>query len=136
LVVNARDNRGAISYDTKPLNIRIKTKPVLSFGFFELGWFEIALIIILLVITGGSLSSWYYIVEKEKKSAYGIVASRDVAKMSKLLGDNLAEIKAIIKRQKKLDKGIKPQLQTAFKKMRINIDNMKKYLGKAIEKSK
>jgi len=32
--------------------------------------------------------------------------------------------------------GLKPQLKTVFTKMRKNINNMKKYLGSAIEKSK
>ncbi len=135
LVVSARDDRGAISYPSEPEEVKVTSVVVFSVGFVDLGWFEIALIIILLVISGGSLGSWYYVIEKERKSAYGVIASRDVAKMSKLLGDDLTEIENIIKQQKRLQKGLRPQLHSVFKSMRADINNMKKYLGKSIEKS-
>jgi len=100
LIVNARDSRGAVSYDTEQEDVRIKAKAIISFGFVDLGWFEIAIIIILLVIAGGGIGLWYYTFEVQKRQAYSVIANRDVAKMSKLLSDNLTEIESLIKQQK------------------------------------
>lgn len=134
LVVSARDSRGAVSYDSEPTEFMVKAKTIISFGFVELGLFEILVIIILLVLAGGGFGAWYYVTEINKREAYNIIANRDVKKLSKLLQDNLLEIEDLFKRQKKVDPSIKIQMKSVFKKMGNNIEKMKKYLTKEIQR--
>lgn len=132
----ARDDRGAISFPADLGVFKIKAKSILSLGFIELGWFEIAIIIVLIVVSLVSISSWYYIARENKRRAYGIVAGRDVDKLANLLSNDLKAIEEWVKRVKTIETKDKTEARFLFKKMKETILKMKKYLGEEVEKLK
>lgn len=134
LIVNARDSRGAISFPIKE-NIAIKAKTIISIGFVDLGWFEIALIIILLIISGISISTWYWISFKKRRSAYKMVVSRDIDKLTQLLTEDLKGLEDWIEKSKdNLNKRAKPEMDFYLKNMHEIISKMKNYLRQELDK--
>lgn len=128
-----RDDRGAISLASEPQQFKIKAKSILSFGFIELGWFEIFIIVILAAATGWSLWSWRNLKRAQMRGAYAIVLGRDVEKLSDLLAENINELSGIVSVKSGLDV---PKLTYLIGKMKENIDKIKKYIKQEAEKLK
>ena len=133
LSVNARDNRGAVSYPTTGEIVKVKAKVVLSIGSVDLGWFEIFVIIILLVVSGTSLTAWYYVSTNRKREAYKIIAGRDLDKLSALLVDDLEKLEIQFKDIIGVEPKAKTEIKFHFSKIKETIAKMKKYLGEEIE---
>ena len=131
--VTARDARGATSYPTAPLKFKIIEKPVISFGFIDLGWFEILIILALLIASAASISAWYYVSQKSTREAYRIIIGRDIEKLSTLLSDYLKELKNL---QELHDTSRSTQATTIIGKMLDTITKMKKYIGEEVSKLK
>ena len=134
LLVKARDSRGAVSYATDPVQIKIKAKTVISLGFIDLGWFEILVIVALLAAGGFSFISWRNLLGEKKKGAYATVAVRDVEKLSAILEKDLGDLEMCYMRQKKVDPGIKSEIEALIARLRETLDKMKKYIRKEVEK--
>ena len=130
LYVVARDDRGAISYPTDSEVFRIRAKTVLSVGFIDLGWFEIALIGILLVMAFAGIM-------QRKREAYQIIAARDIDKLCKLLSDDLVNLKNLILNPQDVSvPQAEANAETFLKKMTETIEKMKKYLAQEVGKIK
>lgn len=132
----ARDSRGAVSYPTEPLEFTVQPQTVISFGFVDLGWFEIVLFVILLGAAGGSAASWYYVVQRKKREAYQIIAGRDVEKLTRLLSEDLKKLGRWTKdsENERLKARAKPEIDFLIQSMGNTVEKMKKYLTKELEK--
>ena len=60
----AHDARGALSLPSNPKSFSIRPPIIISFGFVQLGWFEIFIIGLLIVATVGSWAAWYWVSKK------------------------------------------------------------------------
>ncbi len=130
LIASARDDRGAISYRTEPNKLKVKAKTVLSLGFIDFSLSELLIMIVLIILSGVGFGAWYYVEETEKEDAYRIIIGRDTRKIGKLLERSLDVIEGALAEQKRMKKGLRPQMKSAIKNMRSDIEKMKKYLGK------
>ncbi len=129
----SRDDRGAASLASAPQAFTVRPKSIISLGFIELGWLEILIIVILLVIAGGSLASRQYILGRQKRGLYNIIAGRDIEKLSDLL---LANTKEISELPIAKDSSENPQFAYLIGKMNENVAKIKKYLKQELEKLK
>jgi hypothetical protein len=132
-VVNARNDRGALSYPTDPQTIKIRAKTILSIGPLDLGLFEILLIVILLAGAIGGGAGWYYVKERKTREAYKTMAGRDIDKLSDLLANDLNELDGIYNQQA-VDDRTKPQTDRLFSRLKDNIAKMKKYLRQELDR--
>jgi len=138
VIINARDDRGAISYPIEQA-LKVKARTIISIGgFINLGWFEIFLIIVLLIVSGVSITAWYYLLEQKKRHAFNVIAGRDIDKLSKLLADDLKQLKKIILNSSDSVFSYKGEVDIKhfIKGMEANIAKMKKYLREGIRKLK
>ena len=122
-----RDLRGATSFPTEAQSFRVRAKTILSIGFVELGWFEIAVMILFLALTGASLAGYYYIMEQQKMSAYQTIAIRDVKKMIALLDKDVVALAGWIEGAK-LTKHARTEVEHLFGKLQDTLAKTKKYI--------
>jgi len=132
LSVTARDGRGALSYPAKAA-LQVKSKTIISLGFVDLGWFEIALMLTLLIGAGFGIGGWYYLAKKEKRGAYGIILARDVDKLTVLLQNQLSELETALFSP---DESVRLRATMFLDKIKETIAKMKKYLSQEAEKMK
>ncbi|HUC31273.1 MAG TPA: hypothetical protein VMR99_01120, partial [Candidatus Paceibacterota bacterium] len=133
LRATAHDALGAESLATAPQAFTVLAPSVISFGFVELGWFDILIIVILLVITGTSLALWRNSVKKQRRGLYGIVAARDIEKLSDLLSANIKDLSDIPSIKNAADT---PDIGYLIGIMNENVAKMKKYLKEELKKLK
>lgn len=130
--VVARDSRGATSYSTNVIDLKITERIILSVGFIDLGWVEIFIFFVLLIVAFLGFIYWYYNKEEERKFAYKMIAGRDVIKVANLLLSDLEKIESL-HGQRSTPK-TKIEFNDHLSEMRDNIEKMKRYLGQGIGK--
>lgn len=131
-----KDNRGAASLVSPARAFRVRSPVILSFGFIDLGWFEIFLIAILFIVSGFSVTAWYYVMQEKKREAYQIIAGRDIDKLTSLLEANLNELEGFCQSASGVKPALSQGMELYLKKIRDTIGKMKKYLGQEVEKLK
>jgi hypothetical protein len=126
-----RDNRGAESLATAPQAFTVRAPSVISFGFVELDWFAILLIVILLVATGVSLWAWRSTAKKQKRGLYNTMAGRDIDKLSDLLSVNIQDLAKLpfVKNATR-----DPELVYLIQKMGENVAKIQHYIKQELEK--
>lgn len=135
LSVSARDNRGAVSYPAPDQVIKVKARIILSIGFIELSWFEVFIIGILLVVSIISVSAWYYISVKKRRTAYKMIAARDVDKLTTLFAEDLKGLESWVEKSKEgFEKRTGPEMEFHLRSMRGTVDKMRKYLRQELDK--
>ena len=134
-LISSRDDRGGVSYNTEPISFKITAKTIISLGVVDFGWFEIVIILVLIFSSVGSFVAWYYVSEKEKRSAYKIIVGRDIKKLSKLMENDMEDLEKSLKKQKFKSED-KEMINNSLKGLKSTVVKMKKYLSKEIEKLK
>jgi hypothetical protein len=134
VVASARDERGAVSRSGEPRQFRVRARTVLSFGIVELGWFEIFLVMLLLACAGGGAASWFHLQSLKRRTAYRIVAARDVEKMTGLLATDVREIAQIVDAQEKMTPKAKVDAEDALRRVTETIVKMKRYLSQELSR--
>lgn len=132
----AKDGRGASSYPTETIKIRIREQILFSIGTFALGWFEITLLGLVIVLGGGWFLWKRYIMAEEKRAAYRVIAGRDIQKMGDLFEEKIKELEEWHKKQKNIDEKSKSEAEFIFEKIKDVIRRMKKYIGEEIKNIK
>ncbi|MFH1612104.1 MAG: cohesin domain-containing protein [bacterium] len=135
LIATARDDRGATSFPTELISLKIKVKPVISFGLIDLGWLEIIIVIALLIISISGTTTWYYISIRRRREAYRTIIGRDVVNMCSLMANGLKNIDQWVTGTK-LTPAAKNEAQIIIKKMYDTVLKNKRYLGKEIDEIK
>lgn len=133
LTAKTRDERGATSYKTEDVLIKVKAVPVLSLGFVDLGWFELFLLLIVVVLAATSVVAWNYIEEQKKRGAYAVITSRDVKKFGELLDNDIVEIE---RRLHNIEPEIQGEIRTIIEKMKNTVTTLKKHIAKEVERLK
>ncbi|MFA5870847.1 MAG: cohesin domain-containing protein [Candidatus Paceibacterota bacterium] len=129
----SHDSRGAMSSVSVAQQFSVRAKSIISFGYIELSWFEILIMVILLVIAGASLWSRKYIIKKQKRGRYNIIVGRDIEKFSDLLLINIRELSKNISAKGGVDI---PQLTHLLGTMNENVEKLKRYITQELEKLK
>ena len=125
----SRDNRGAISYPTEEITLKISAKNILSFGAVDLTLLEILMILAFLIIFGGGGGYWYYMEETKKSYAYRVIIKRDIQKISDILTKNLDELELLLSTQKRVPKEFQLKSKSIYASMRKTVTNIKKYIN-------
>ncbi|HEY4479427.1 MAG TPA: cohesin domain-containing protein [Candidatus Paceibacterota bacterium] len=130
LTVTAVDERGAQSYPVAAEMVTIRTKPVLSLGPIDLGWFEILLIVIVLTVSGMAIAGQYYISEKKTREAYRIIVGRDIDKFYNLLSDSVKDLEGF---KEPRDSVSFVRASASVRKIQETIEKLRKYLRQEID---
>ncbi len=128
LIAQSQDERGALSLAIESPKVRIKSKPIIQIGKFQLGMGGI-LIFLLIVIAGGFGGGvWFYKKRQEKLALRLLVVKTDIAKVFKLIQDDIEKLQQAI--------GTPTEADDEFMRKRLqeNIKKMEGYLKKEIEK--
>ncbi|MDP2598337.1 MAG: hypothetical protein Q8P49_00735 [Candidatus Liptonbacteria bacterium] len=133
LSARSHDTRGAQSFMSDPRSFKVKAKSIISFGFIELGWLEILIIVILAVVASISIWSRRNIMRAQTRGAYKVILGRDVEKLSALLSENIKELSQIPSVRDGADA---PKFAYLIAKLNENIAKIKKYIGQEAEKLK
>lgn len=128
IIAFARDPRGAVSRPANPDTFRVQEKPIIVFGFINLGWSDILIIIIMLVIFLAGSVGWYYFSRKKLRDAYKKIITRDIDNVLTTLHSNVDDLKKLNKSEN-LTNG-----DYYIGKIMDNISNMKKYIVQGVEK--
>jgi hypothetical protein len=128
LTAQSQDERGALSLVVESPEVRVKSKPIIQIGKFQLGMGG-ALIFLLIVIAGGFGGGvWFYKKRQEKLALRLLVVKTDMAKVFKLIQDDIEKLQQAI--------GTPTEADDEFmaKRLRENIKKMEGYLKKEIGK--
>lgn len=124
----SRDARGALSLEVESAEIRVKSKPIISAGPFQLGRGGAALFLLLVLAFGFGGGVWFYR-ERQKKLALRVsFAELEIAKIFSLLRDDVARLVNARKSESPAEE------EYAIKKLDENIQKMERYLKKGVEK--
>jgi hypothetical protein len=132
LQVNARDERGAVSFPTEAQTFKIKGKIILSVGFLDIGWFEILLFVILLVVSGISVVLLRYVENQKKRNAYQIVVARDIDKFTTMLSNDVTGLEEWLK-DTKLKDSPKQEIEHLVKKIKSTTIRIKKNISEELK---
>jgi len=128
LTAQSQDERGALSLVVESPEVRVKSKPIIQIGKFQLGMGG-ALMFLLIVIAGGFGGGvWFYKKRQEKLALRLLVVKTDMAKVFKLIQNDIEKLQQAI--------GTSTEADDEFmaKRLRENIKKMEGYLKKEIEK--
>jgi hypothetical protein len=130
ILAQSQDARGALSLAVESEEVRVKSKPIIQFGGFQLGMGG-ALIFLLIIIAGGfSAGAWFYKKRQKKLSLRLLVVKTDLAKVFKLIQNDIEKLHEAIKTPTEADD------EFIIKRLQENIKKMEGYLKKEIEKIK
>lgn len=132
LQVNARDERGAMSFLTDAESFKIRSKVVLSIGFIDIGWFEILLFVILIVVSGIGIGLFNYNKNQNKRVAYQIIFARDINKFTTMLSSDITNIENWFK-SADLKNGKKEEIGHLINKIKDTTIRIKKNINKELE---
>lgn len=130
ILAQSQDARGALSLMVESSKIQVKSRPIIQIGKFQLGM-EGALIFLLVVIVGGfSGGVWFGKKRQEKLALRVLVVKADMAKVFKLIQDDIVKLQQAIKTPTEADD------KFIIERLWENIKKMEGYLKKEIEKLK
>ncbi len=128
LTAQSQDERGALSLVVDSSEVRVKSKPIIQIGFIQLGMGG-ALIFLFIIIAGGFGGGvWFYKKQQEKLTLRLLVVKTDMAKVFKLIQDDIEKLQQAIGTPTEADD------EFMMKRLQENIKKMEGYLKKEIEK--
>lgn len=128
LTAQSQDERGALSLVIESSEVRVKSKPIIQIGKFQLGMGG-ALIFLLLVIAGGFGSGvWFYKKRQEKLALRLLIVKTDMAKVFKLIQDDIERLQRAVETPTEADD------EFMMKRLYENIKKMEEYLKKEMER--
>jgi len=131
ITATARDERGALSYPTKPLFLNIREEIVFSLGPIDLGWFEIAILIFLLAVAGISEYAWYNVSRERTRAASEVIEGRNIQDLAERLEDDISQLEGRAEEEEGIfSPTVKAEMEYFLKRMKSTINKIKRYLGK------
>ncbi len=128
LTAQSQDERGALSLTVESPEVRVKSKPIIQIGFIQLGKGGAALLLLFILIVGFGTGAWFYKKRQEKLALRLLVVKTDMAKVFKLIQDDIEKL------QKAIGTPIEADDEFMMKRLQENIKKMEGYLKKEIEK--
>lgn len=132
LEATVRDERGAVSFPTKPESFKVRGKVILSIGFLDIGWFEILLFLVLLVVSGVSVVLYKYVQNQKKREAYQIIVARDIDKFTTMLSNDILGLEDWFKNTKLKD-STKADVEHLVKKIKNTTIRIKKNISEELK---
>ncbi|PIT92874.1 MAG: hypothetical protein COU08_00120 [Candidatus Harrisonbacteria bacterium CG10_big_fil_rev_8_21_14_0_10_42_17] len=131
-VVSAKsqDARGALSLAITSQEIRVKNKPIIQIGFFQLGLGETTLFLLLILVAGFGGGVWFYRRRREKLALRVGFTESEITKIFKLIREDVELLSKAYQTPTPGDE------EYAMKRLRENIQKMEVYLKKGVEKIK
>jgi len=130
VLARSQDARGALSLVVESQEIRVKSKPIIQIGRFQLGMGG-ALIFLLLVIAGGfGAGAWFYKKRQEKLALRLLVVKTDLSKVFKLIQADIEKLQQAMATPTRADE------EFIMKKLQEKTKKMEGYLKKELEKIK
>jgi hypothetical protein len=126
----AQDGRGATSLAVRSEEIRVKSKPIIQIGMFQLGAGEATLFLLFILVAGFVSGAWFYKKRQEKLAMRVEFAGSEITKIFKII---TGDIDALCK---SFETAVTSDDEYNLKRLRENIKKMESYLKKGVEKIK
>lgn len=130
LTAQSQDARGALSLAVESQEIRVKPKPIIQIGIFQLGKGGAALFLLLILVIGFGGGVSFYRKRREKLVLRVGFTELEITKIFKLIADDVDKL------SKSLETPAASDDEYALKRLRENIAKMESYLKKGVEKIK
>ena len=124
----SQNTRGALSIIVESPEIRVKSKPIIQIGMFQLGKGGAAVLLLLIVITGFGGGIWFYRKRQEKLALRIGLTEFEIAKIFKLIREDIEKLSRAYQTPTTGDD------EYAMKRLQENIQKMEVYLKKGVEK--
>lgn len=128
----AVDQRGAQSLVVVSESVLVKQKPLLTIAGLDITQFWFFTILINLLVIAGSLGFFSHHLWRKQLRRKIVVAERDIATVFNLIKNDLDNLLRNYG-DKKIDEREAAEMETLLKKLKIDIEKMKKYVSENIE---
>jgi len=130
LTAQNQDSRGALSLVVESPEVLVKSKPIIQIGKLQLGMGGAWTFLLIVIAAGFIAGAWFYKKRQEKLSLRLLVVKTDMAKVFKLIQDDLIKLQAAIGTSTAADD------EFMIKRLLENVKKMEGYLKKEIERLK
>lgn len=130
VLVQSQDDRGALSLTVESQEMRVKSKPVIQIGRFQLGTGGLLVFLLIIIAGGFGGGAWFNKKRQEKLALRVLMAKTDLAKVFKLIQDDIEKLHQAIGTPTTADDEFR------MKRLQENVKKMEGYLKKEIERLK
>lgn len=130
VTAQSQDLRGALSLVVDSDLIKVKSKPIIQIGMFQLGSGGAALVLLLILIAGFGGGAWFYKKRQEKLTMRVSFTESEITKIFQLIR---ADVERLAKAHETSTTG---DDEYTMKQLQENIQKMEAYLQKGVEKIK
>jgi hypothetical protein len=128
LAAQSQDERGALSLVVESPEVRVKSKPIIQIGKFQLGMGGAIILLIIIIVGGFSGGVWFYKKRQKKITLRLLVVKTDMAKVFKLIQSDIEKLQQARRTPTKADD------EFIVKRLGENIKKMERYLRKEMER--
>ena len=130
VVATGQDKRGALSLEVESAKVTVKSRPIIQFGFLQLGKGSAALFLLLLLVGGFGGGVWYYKMRQGKLELRVSFAESEITKIFGLLKSDVENLKKAVQTPTPSDD------EYEFNRIDENFKKMEAYIKKGVEKIK
>lgn len=130
VLAQSQDARGALSLIVESPEVRVKSKPIIQIGPFQLGKGSAALLLLLILIAGFGGGIWFYKKRQEKLTMRVAFTESEITKIFQFLKQDIDQLR------KSLQTPTTGDDEYALKRLQENIQKMEAYLKRGVEKLK
>ena len=130
VTAQSQDTRGALSLVVSSSPIRVKSKPLVQLGAFQLEKGGVTLLLLLVIILGLGGGIWFYKKRQKKLTMRVSFAELEITKIFQLIR---ADVEHLAKAR---ETAVIGDDEYALKRLREDIEKMETYLKKGVEKIK
>lgn len=130
VLAESQDARGALSLTVESSEIRVKSKPIIQIGAFQLGLGGAVLFLLLVLVGGFGGGVWFYRKRQGRLALRVKFTESEITKIFKLITEDVEGL------AKSLETSTTGDDEYALKRLRGNITKMEIYLKRGVEKIK
>lgn len=130
VAAQAQDARGALSLVVESDSIKVKARPIIQIGAFQLGAGGAALFLLFILIASFGGGMWFYRKKQEKLSLRVGFAESEITKMFQLLKEDVDKLSKAVQTSTTSDD------EYALKRLQENLAKMESYIKKGVQKIK
>ncbi|HNW96253.1 MAG TPA: cohesin domain-containing protein [Candidatus Paceibacterota bacterium] len=129
VVAQNQDSRGALSLSVTSQEIRVKSKPIIQIGSFQLGKTGALVTLLVIIALGFGAGAWFYRERQKKLSLRLSIVKTDMAKVFRIIEDDIEKLKQANTTTTTADD------EFVAKRLQENINKMEGYLRKEIDRA-
>lgn len=130
VIAQSQDARGALSLVVESPLVKVKSKPIIQIGVFQLGLGGAALLLLLILIVAFGGGVWFYKKRQDKLAMRVSFTESEITKTFQLLKEDVGRLSQAIKTPTTSDD------EYTEKRLQENMQKMEAYLKKGVEKIK